>query len=754
MALAASDPRALRLRSVTPGRARWELDALVDRERQAHELELRLRQYAEVQDVTASALTGRILILFDPATHAGVIERLLESVLALVIGDEPVAPERSRFHLPPVTAGETALLTGGLILLTPIVFGAPFLFPAVVGATALAGAAAIKRSIERRQVLEAVDPEAEARRARHPAMRLLSYAKPHRRMIVAASVCSVVKKVFDLSPPILIGLALDLVVNQRSTFLAALGIGSVTTQLYVLGGLTILAFTLESVFEFGYKLLWRNLAQTIQHEMRRDAYDHVQRLQLSHLEDERTGSVAIAINENINQLELFVNDDVNSLLEIATNTVVVVTLFAFVMPGVGLFALAPIPILLWASMKYQRNVGPIYADIEAQNAELTSEVVTNLTGITVIRSYTAEEHESARIARASTDYLNSSRRANLFFSAFDPTMRLPVLVGFTIVLVAGGIMAINGSLTVGMYALMLFLIQRFLFPFGYLGQTVNRYQKTMKAIDRVFTVLDLEEEHPGGGRRLAREEVRGEIVFDHVSFEYEPGAPVLRDFHLRIPPGQRLGIVGATGAGKTSLIKLLLRFYDVTAGRILLDGSDIREFAVRDLRRVIGMVGQEAMLFDETIAENIAYGNFAAPFGEIATAARAAEADAFIGRLPAGYDTLVGEMGVKLSGGERQRISIARAILKDPPILVLDEATSAVDNETEAAIQRSLDRVSVGRTTVVIAHRLSTVRNVDRIVVMERGVITEEGRHDELIRRGGFYARLWHMQTGNGERTA
>lgn len=728
----------VRLRSWVPGRGRWEIDALRKDPRRSAELELRLRQRTEIRDVSASPVTGRLLVSFDPALQRTEIESLIRSM----VSDRrwPVAAPRKRLSLPRPSRAESFLLTGGLLALAPLFIGPSFLVPAVLGAAAVA---AVASALRRGRKPPALTPR------RHPAIRLYRYARPHRRTILLASALSVAKKVFELVPPVLIGLALDLVVNPRSVLVTMLGASGVSAPFVLLGGLTLAAFALESLAEFGYKLLWRNLGQTIQHELRLDAYDHVQRLQLSHLEDERTGSAALSINTNINQLEHFMNDEMNVLVEVATNTAAILVLFALLVPGIGLIALAPMPILAWAALRYQRSVGPLYAEIEEQSAALTSHVANSLTGVTAIRSYTAEEHVSRRISEASGRYLDFSRRANRSFSAFDPAMRLPILAGFTVVLVAGGVMVVGGSLSVGMYALLLFLIQRLIFPFGYLGQTVNRYQKTMKAIDRVFTVLDLDEERPGGHQALPAASVRGEIVFDSVVLEYEPGSPVLRGFTLAIPAGQRLGIVGSTGAGKTSLVKLLLRFYEPGGGRILLDGIDIRKYAVRDLRRAISFVPQEAILFDESLRDNIAYGDFDATPAEIEACARVAEADAFIARLPRGYDSLVGEMGVKLSGGERQRISIARAVLKNAPIFVLDEATSAVDLDTEAAIQRSLARISSQRTVIVIAHRLSTVRNADRIVVMENGRIVEEGRHEELLARNGVYARLWRVQTSD-----
>ena len=273
----------------------------------------------------------------------------------------------------------------------------------------------------------------------------------------------------------------------------------------------------------------------------------------------------------------------------------------------------------------------------------------------------------------------------------------------------------------------------------------------MASTNRVLNLLHTEPQILDGPVMLPAKDVGGEVVFENVSFRYPNGQPVLKNLSLKAPAGQTIAFVGATGAGKSTVVKLLLRYYDVTGGRILLDGRDIRELTLEDLRRTSGFVSQDVYLFHGTVRENITYGTFDAPLDKIVAAARVAEAHDFIQGLPEGYDTIVGERGQKLSGGQRQRISIARAVLKNPPILILDEATSAVDNETEAAIQRSLERITVGRTTIVIAHRLSTIRNADHIYVLEEGELKETGTHEALLAQNGVYATLWRVQTGERE---
>ena len=310
-------------------------------------------------------------------------------------------------------------------------------------------------------------------------------------------------------------------------------------------------------------------------------------------------------------------------------------------------------------------------------------------------------------------------------------------------------LVIQGELSVGAYSILVFMTQRLLWPLTRLGQTIDLYQRAMASATRIFDLLDTRPKIVDGDERLLADSARGEVTFEKISFEYSSEhMTVIRDLTLHVPAGDTVAIVGPTGSGKTTLVKLLLRFYDVQHGRICLDDQDIRDLRLADLRQAIGFVSQDVFLFHGTVRENIAYGSFDAPLNQIVEAAKIAEAHDFITELPQGYDTVVGERGQKLSGGQRQRLSIARAVLKDPPVLILDEATSSVDNETEAAIQRSMERIIVGRTTIVIAHRLSTVRNADRIFVLEKGVLREHGRHEDLVAAGGIYASLWRVQTG------
>ena len=582
----------------------------------------------------------------------------------------------------------------------------------------------------------------------HPLIRLWHYAGDYRDRIRLAVICSVLNKIFDLAPPVLIGAAVDIVVRRQDSIIASWGFPDPTDQLIVLTILTFIIWGLESLFEYILDRLWRNLAQSIQHEVRLDAYKHIQQIELAWFEQQRHGWLMSILNDDINQLERFLDGGANALIQLAVTVVAIGGAFFILAPGVAWMAMLPMPFIIWGSIAFQKKLAPYYADVRNKVGILNSRLSNNFSGITTIKSFTAEDEEAEKIRIDSEAYRMSNRAAIRLSAAFTPLIRIIILVGFSATLLFGGIDALNGKLEVATYSVLVFLTQRLLWPLTRLGETLDLYQRAMASTIRVLNLLDTPIAIRSGETPLPLEEVRGEIELKNISFAYTDRDPVFQDFSLNIPAGKTLAVVGSTGSGKSTLVKLLLRLYDIDKGSITIDGIDIREMELQDLRRAIGLVSQDIFLFHGTVAENIRYGRPEASDEEVKMAATIAEAEEFIAGLPNGYETIVGERGERLSGGQRQRISIARAILKDPPILILDEATSAVDNETEAAIQRSLEKIAVGRTTIVIAHRLSTIRNADRIVVLENGTIVEDGRHEQLLEEDGLYERLWSVQTG------
>ncbi|EAW37853.1 ABC transporter, transmembrane region [Lyngbya sp. PCC 8106] len=582
----------------------------------------------------------------------------------------------------------------------------------------------------------------------HPLTRLFRYAHPYRMQIWQATICSILNKLFDLAPPVLIGAAVDVVVNQQDSFIARWGVENVVAQLWVLSLLSLIIWGLESSFQYAYELLWRNLGQTIQHDLRLDAYSHLQELELAFFEERSTGSLMSILNDDINQLERFLDFGANEIIQVVTTVILVGGGFFIIAPEVAWLAMLPMPLIIWGSLIFQKRLAPRYAEVRERVSWLNGQLSNNLSGITTIKSFTAEDYEIERINQQSNSYRQSNKRAIKLSSAFVPLIRIVILFGFIATLLLGGLEAIAGRLAVGTYSVLVFITQRLLWPLTRLGETFDQYQRAMASTNRVMNLLDTPIETHPGDIPLPVSEIKGEIDIKNITFAYNNRVSVVEDLSLHIPAGKTIAIVGATGSGKSTLVKLLLRLYEIQSGTITLDGIEINRIKLRDLRQSIGLVSQDVFLFHGTVAENICYGSFDASLPEIIAAAQVAEADSFIQTLPQGYDTIVGERGQKLSGGQRQRIAIARAVLKNPPILILDEATSAVDNETEAAIQRSLEHITQNRTTIAIAHRLSTVRNADCIYVMDQGKLVEWGRHEQLLETTGIYASLWRVQSG------
>ena len=583
--------------------------------------------------------------------------------------------------------------------------------------------------------------------------RLFAYARQYRRDAWIASAYSALNKVFDVLPEVLIGVAVDVVVNKQASFLGRFGVTDTMEQLALLGLLTVLIWGGESLFQFLYEVKWRNLAQSLQHDLRLDAYRHVQKLPLAYFESKSTGNLMSVLNDDINQMERFLNGGANSIIQVVCSTLVVGAVFFTLAPKLAFISLLPVPLILYGTFWFQQRLAPRYAEVRDAAGIINGRLNNNLLGVATIKAFTAEDFEADHIRQASDHYRQSNARAIRLSAAITPVIRMAILAGFVATLVYGGWMATHGEIGVGSYSVLVYLTQRLLWPLTGLADIADLYQRSMASIDRVLNVLETPVSIPYGGAALASGAVSGALHFQNVSFGYGE-APVLEHLNLQIGAGQTVAFVGATGSGKSTLLKLLLRFYAPQEGSIRLDGRDIAELDLSDLRRNIGYVSQDVFLSDGTVAENIAYGLPETPRAAVIAAAQAAEAHEFIEAMAKGYDTPVGERGQKLSGGQRQRLALARAILKNPPILILDEATSAVDNETEAAIQRSMDVVSRGRTTLIIAHRLLTVRQAQAIFVMEAGAIVETGTHDALLAANGLYASLWRLQTGEPARSA
>lgn len=552
----------------------------------------------------------------------------------------------------------------------------------------------------------------------------------------------------DVVPEILIGAVIDVIVRGQGSFLAVqFGVKDRWEQLVILAIANAFCWIFESLFGYLSALTWRNLSQTIEHEIRIDLYNHVQGLEVAWFEDRTSGGILSVLNDDINQLERFLDGGASSIIVVFWNIVLVGAVFYASSPLLTLMAFLPIPIIVWGSVWYQKSLKPRYVKVRESVAELSSTLATNLSGVTTIKAFTAESREAQRISRVSNDYREANQDAIKYSAAFVPLIRMVILAGFSCTLVFGGWLVLNGKMEVGIYSVLVFMTQRLLWPMTGLGDTLDLYQRAMSSVKRIFALLEAKPQMTEGPGTFSTK-VRGEIGMSSVAFKYGDGPDVLRGINIQIPAGETHAFIGATGAGKSTVLRLLLRFYDPTSGVVTIDGQHIKSLSYESLRGAFGYVAQDVFLFHGTVRENIGYGRPSASSEEIEQAAKAAEAHEFITTLPDGYDTIVGERGQKLSGGQRQRLSLARAILRDPSILILDEATSAVDNETEAAIQRSLASVTKGRTSIIIAHRLSSVVDADKIWVLEAGQVSESGTHQELLKSGGLYSALWRVQTG------
>ena len=575
---------------------------------------------------------------------------------------------------------------------------------------------------------------------------LFVYSQQQKTKTKRGIVYSILNKLFDLAPPVLIGIAIDIVVEGNESFLASVGIPDRRRQLVILAILTFIIWGLESLFDYLSAVTWRGISQDIEHNLRTEAFENVLSLDMKYFENKSSGRLMAILNDDVNQLERFLDTGANKLLQTATTVIVIGGTFLYISPLIATFAFIPIPIIIFGSFKFTSTIASRYESIRESIETLNSNLSNSISGILNVKSFTRETKELDRIESSSNEVRSANYHAIKLSAAFIPIIRVAILFGFTATLLIGGFLALDGEIKVATYSVLLFITQRLLWPLTELGDTFDLYQRAMASFNRIFSLKN--ETSDIGNGNIEFKKLEKNIELRDVSFSYVDNFNVLNNVNLTINAGQTTAIVGSTGSGKSTLIKLLLRLYEINNGSISYDSNSLKEIELSSLREKIGLVSQDVFLFEGTVIENIAYGDLNASESEVWNAAQKSEADEFINNLPQKENTIVGERGQKLSGGQRQRISIARAILKNPEILILDEATSSVDNETEAAIQRSLDILKKDRTVIVIAHRLSTVRNADIIYVLENGSVVESGNHDSLLDIEGVYSKLWSVQTG------
>ncbi len=575
---------------------------------------------------------------------------------------------------------------------------------------------------------------------------LFNYALDQGTKVRRGIIYSILNKIFDLAPPILIGVAIDIVVEGSDSFIGNLGYTDRRQQLIILAVLTFIIWGLESAFDYIAAVTWRNISQDIEHSLRTDTFNNVLGLDLAFFENKSSGRLMAILNDDVNQLETFLDNGANRLVQTATTVLVIGGTFLYISPLVAVFAFIPIPIIIFGSLRFTSRIAERYTKIRNDIENLNANLSNSITGILTVKSFNRERKESERITVSSQEVKSANYHAIRLSAAFIPIIRIAILFGFTATLLIGGFLALDGEIKVATYSVMLFITQRLLWPLTELGVIFDAYQKAMASFRRIVNLKNTQPTINNGSTKL--DNFNEKIEISDLNFEYVKNFPVLNNISIDIKKGETSAIVGSTGSGKSTLIKLILRLYDSTSGEIKFDETNIKDLEIESLRNKIGLVSQDIFLFEGTVFENIAYGNLDATNEEVWEAARLSESDKFINLLPNKENTIVGERGQKLSGGQRQRISIARAILKNPEILILDEATSAVDNETEAAIQRSINTLKKGRTVIAIAHRLSTIRNAEIIYVLEDGRVVESGNHESLLDIEGIYSKLWSVQTG------
>jgi len=545
-----------------------------------------------------------------------------------------------------------------------------------------------------------------------------------------------------------------------------------TDQFWLSAGLVGGAFLLSSVFTWVKGRGLNVFAQRVQHQVRTDSYDAMQHLDLDFFADKQTGELMSVLNNDVNRLEQFLNGGLNIATQLLMTVGGVAAILLYLNVQLGLIALSTVPVIAVFTHLFVQRIQPLYAEVRSTVGNLNSRLENNLAGIDVIKVSNTEAFEAERVSDSSSEYYDTNMQAVRTRVKFFPGLQLTAGIGFVLTFVVGGLWVfsgppafLSGELTIGTFITFVFLGQRLVWPMAQFGQLINLYQRAEASAERIFGLIDEPSHLPVDEDAPELELSAARVEYDDVTFGYDD-EPVIENVDFTVGDGETLALVGPTGAGKSTVLKLLPRLYDVSeptdplesvredesdvvgGGTIRIDGQDIRDVDPASLRDAIGYVGQETFLFFGSVADNIRYGSFDASRQEVIEAAKAAQAHEFIEDLEDGYDTEVGERGVKLSGGQRQRIGIARVLLQDPEILILDEATSDVDTETELRIQKQIDQLVEDRTVLAIAHRLSTIKDADEILVLEDGRVAERGTHGELVAEDGLYAKLWGVQAG------
>jgi subfamily B ATP-binding cassette protein MsbA len=513
---------------------------------------------------------------------------------------------------------------------------------------------------------------------------------------------------------------------------------------------TIVIAVLDSVADYIDNYYTESVGQWVAHDLRIRIYDHLHRLSLGYYSTHQTGTLLSTLTSDVSTVQDFASSATLSIIVDLMTIVGMLGIMFWLNWDFALIAIGVTPFLLLFVMRFKKAVKDATRDVRKRQSEIVAVAQQGLGSVRSVRAFDREDLEAKRMEDASRATVAAALKARRVKSLLSPVVSVVVALCTAFVLWRGTSLILSQAMTVGALTVFLAYLAKFFKPVQDLAKMTNTIAQTAVGLERIQTILAADDVIPEKPGAIAPPPFKGEVAFEHVAFGYDKDTPILKDVSFTIEPGQVVGVVGATGSGKSTIVSLIPRFYDPSAGRVLIDGTDVREFQLHPLRRQIGFVLQETVLFHGSIRDNIAYGRAGgASDEEIVAAARLANADEFIGKMPHGYDTIVGERGDTLSGGQRQRIGIARAVIRDNPILILDEPTAALDTESERLVMEGLERLMKGRTVICIAHRLSTIRDADNIIVLANGVVAEQGRHAELLARNGLYADLYHVQFGD-----
>ena len=585
------------------------------------------------------------------------------------------------------------------------------------------------------------------------------YGHGSRRWFVLGILASIGTRFASLVPPVLLGVAIDAIFREDQVFNLPVVPQSwlpeaTMAQFWFIIGVMAVVMIGQALLNFVRMSSLNLFSHRVKHEVRTATYQRMQRLDMEFFNEVQTGELMSILSNDTNRLELFLDNMFGESIQLSVLIVGISLVLFWFNPQLALVTLVVVPLAAVFTYWFMRLAEQRYTDIRQSVGDLNSRLENNLNGIQVIKASNTEDYEDERVRDHSYTYFRLDWLALRLNFIYRPGLQALTSLSFIATFVVGGVWILDGppgpltgELTVGTLVIFLLLTQRLVDPLAQMSNIVDRYEDARASTKRILGIMNLPIDIQESEDAAELGNVDGEVSFDSITFAYDR-QNVLEDVDFDVEPGETVGLVGPTGAGKTTIVKLLLRLYDVDQGAVRVDGRDVRDVTLSSLRDSMGYVGQENFLFDGSVEENIAYGSFDTDHDEVVEAARRAQAHQFITNLPEGYDTEVGERGVKLSGGQRQRVAIARTLLQQPAIMIFDEATSAVDTETEMLIQRSIDDIAADRTTFVIAHRLSTVRDADTILVLEDGEIVERGTHDELLAVDGLYANLWRVQAG------